>query len=273
MADSHCTLHFSLSEISSSSCPDLLIVRLACCCVRLFLLALSYAISSAMYDPFSFEDIEFSPCFSSAISFFNVEEHRVVSDFNEVPALDFDDILRYPGEDDDYGEEMGEKRRKGDEGERIGLGLSLDGVSQTHACSRRKNEEKIVAALPKEGEENMVEGTKPSSQSGRNPRWISLASPTHSKATAGRAPKGGRKVAQGNPSSTAILSTVQPRTEWYARPYTTRTQPDGYMCPPRGGVPPQLAGEIARDGVIQSESRKRKSGEDGCKAGKRMRAS
>lgn len=243
-----------------------------------------------MYDPFPFEDIEFSPCFSSAISFFNVEEHRVVSDFDEVPALHFDDILRYPGDDDDYSEEMGEKRRKGDEGERIGLGLLLDGVSQPHACSRRKNEENILAALPKEGEEDMVEGPKPSSQSGRNTRWISLASshkPTSTrrpKATAGRAPKKGGKVAQGGsriPSSTVIPSRVRALPEWYARPYTTGTDSDGYMCPPRGGVPPQLAREITRDSLIQSElreggelrKRKRKNGEDGCKAGKRMRAS
>ncbi|KAI6039138.1 hypothetical protein EDC04DRAFT_2687185 [Pisolithus marmoratus] len=90
-----------------------------------------------MYDLFRFEDIEFSPCFSSAVSL-NVDESRVVSGFDEVPVLDFDDILRYP-DDDDYNEGVGEKRESG-----IGLGLLFDGVSQTYACSCRGNAENVV---------------------------------------------------------------------------------------------------------------------------------
>ncbi|KAI6120168.1 hypothetical protein EDD16DRAFT_1578204 [Pisolithus croceorrhizus] len=250
-----------------------------------------------MYDPFPFEDIEFSPCFSSAVSFFNVEERRFDSDFDdEVPALNFDDILRYPGNDEDYSEQMGEKRKKGDEGERIGLGLLFDEVSQTYVSSRRGNVESDLVGLSKGGEENIAEGTNPSSPSGRNARWISLASPhkptltPHSKATAGRAPRrGGKAVQEGArvPSSTRVRSRAAYQ-EWYVRPYTTGTDSNGYMCPPRGGVPPQLAREITRDSLIQAETkgegtmdggelkkrkRKRKA-EDGCtgKAGKRMRA-
>ncbi|KAI6096136.1 hypothetical protein F5141DRAFT_1155115 [Pisolithus sp. B1] len=282
----------SFFEISSSSYTDLLIIRLACC-VRPFLLALSYAVSSAMYDPFPFEDIEFSPCFSSAMSFFDVEERRVDSNFDdEVPALNFDDILRYPGDDENYSEKMGEKRKKGDEGGRIGLGLLFDGVSQTHACSRRGNVENVLVGLPEGGEENIAEGTNPSSQSGRSTRWMSLASPQkptltpHSKATAGRGPRrGGKAVQDGSriPSSTRVRPHPAYQ-EWYTRPYTTGTDSDGYMRPPRGGVPPQLAREITRDSLIQAETRgegtvdggelkkRKRKAEDGCKAGKRMRA-
>lgn len=230
----------------------------ACCFVpisTLYLLASSYAISSAMYGTFPFENIELSPCFSPAICFFNVDERRAVSDFDEVPALDFDDVLLYP-DDDEINEETKEKR---EEAQRIGLGLLFDEVSPTYACSHGGNAENIniFVALPREG---VVEGTNLPRQCGINTRGVWSANPQTPL-------KRGGKTQDGPQTPSRTVSTW-----WYSRPYTmTGINSDGSMRPPRGGVPPELAREITRDNMVEVGRERKRKGEDGHAARKRMR--